>query len=315
MKTKYFLIIFILLFLGNSYCTIVRGNNYSLSISENLELTLEIKKVNEEGLENVFEILDPDEGGKSWKENIEVAFWIDKLDPNGDEVNAKLKIKIDSIKESDNYIIKDVEENEYIEVDVWKVYIDLWNYVDPEYNFNPEPDIEEELNIYFQDPEDIKKFTYRDDYDIKDSGANLNDIAASGFIIPTPVGDYLDKINWQDDCWVPIVYKDFINQGAKEDYLEWDWESDGNRIIHKATFAGKDKDSSWQYKDFKEEWIYNKYTGLITLYRILYGAKILYEVAATSIFNTIYDLSILLGVMVVLIIGLIYRVRKKCIIV
>ncbi|MFX1260010.1 MAG: hypothetical protein ACFFAN_19345 [Promethearchaeota archaeon] len=334
MKAKYFLLGFLLLTLG-AFCATVntRAADYSLDGAENFELILEITKVDGEGLVDLFQPVDLEDGGKNWRENIGnwescgPWFFADNLFFNNeDEIGAKCKFKVDWINESDDYVIWDEEEDENIEIDVWTIFYDVWVFIDPDNDFDPEPDSEEVSLVVFQDPDDLNKKTYIED-DIDDSGANLYDLGecingGDAVLIrgvATPVADYLDDIDWQNDDWIPDVYVDSLLYDSEldEDDITWDWDVDENKVIHEASFVWDDTpedtwgDGDTEIEEYIEEITFDENTGLMSLYQIMNDDdEVIYELAAVSAIPG-YELPILLGITASFIIGLVYIVRRK----
>ncbi|MFX1258260.1 MAG: hypothetical protein ACFFAN_10395, partial [Promethearchaeota archaeon] len=328
MKAKYFLLGFLFLTLG-AFCATAntRATDYSLDEAENSELILEVKTIDGEGIVDLFQPVDLEDGGNSWVENIGSWesggpwFFADLFFVNIDEIGAKCKFRVDWINDSDDCVIWDEEKDENIEIDVWTVFYDVWVFVDPDNDFNPEPDLEEVSLVVFQDPDDLNKKTYIED-DINDTGANLYDLGecineGDAFLIrgvATPVDDYLDEIDWQNDDWIPYVYKDFLDWDSEleEDDITWDWDVDENKVIHEASFVWDDTpEDSWgdgdtEIEEYIEETTFDENTGLMSLYQLMNDdEEIIYELAAVSAIPG-YELPILLGITAVFIIGLVY---------
>ncbi|MFX1258714.1 MAG: hypothetical protein ACFFAN_12710 [Promethearchaeota archaeon] len=62
--------------------------------------------------------------------------------------------------------------------------------------------MEEVKTLSEQDPDDLNMQHYNEDPDVEDFGLNVDDLP---FVIPTPVADYLDELDWQDEDWIPMV--------------------------------------------------------------------------------------------------------------
>ncbi|MFX1257334.1 MAG: hypothetical protein ACFFAN_05720 [Promethearchaeota archaeon] len=204
---------------------------------------------------------------------------------------------------------------------MWEIYIDLWDWIDPDNEFNSEPDYNEVRYISEQDPDDLNMQYYNEDPDVEDFGLNVDDLP---FFIPTPVADYLDELDWQDEDWIPMVYEnhfdpleDEYDSELDEDDFTWDWSVDGNVITGEKSFAWDDdpETTSWEGDTEIEDYIIkitrDESTGIFSLLQLTNDDdEVLYEWSTVSAIPG-YEFSILLGITAAFVIGIIYVIRRR----
>ncbi|MFX1257244.1 MAG: hypothetical protein ACFFAN_05270, partial [Promethearchaeota archaeon] len=230
---------------------------------------------------------------------------------NVDEVGAKLKLQVDWINESDDHVIYDVGDHEWNEIDAWTVFYNIWEWVDPHNDFNPEPDDDEIGVPLYVDQEDYNKEYYNEAED--KSYVDIYCIGLYGFLIPIPVENYLDDVEWRDEDLDDNIGEVWYD----EDEMKWDYDLENTKLTLERTFAWDDSpEDVWtledtEYEDYIEEWTWDENTGWLSLYQLMNDdEEVIYEVAAAGAIPG-YELPILLGVTAAFTIGLIYVIRKK----
>ncbi len=340
MKVKYFLMSFLLLILIGLYAsTNIRAVKYECDPEPNSAKIYNITSVDVDRLEDMWEPLhNDDEGYYEWQENIFDEFedaplgpWglqvYDSyfvLDKNIDEEGSKCQFKVDNTKFYDGYVeFYDYEEEDEDRADTWKVYIDIWEFIDPDNDFNPDCDVDEEDIDVIEDPDDLNRMSWSED---EEKGA-CTIFHLGVIIVPTPVVNYLDEIEWLDDedmedrdiytileDDIATDWEGHMNADEKWDSeeIDNDWNSKENKVIHEGTYPWWDEDDNdWDYEDYEEEWTYDEESGFLSLYQVLDGEDVLLEITLETPLISGYEIPVLLGITAVFTIGLIYVIRKK----
>ena len=167
--------------------------NYALGIKKDMEITLEIKTLDKDGLKEVF--------GDAWKQ---------ALPEGADELGLRYKIKVKEVDED-----TEIDLGILGEYDAFGFEADIWEWTKGD--FAEEPTEDEVDIVWFQDPEDMN-----DAY--KDVNGYAYDITMP--FVPIDVVKFLDKIDeWKEDNheeWKNkdnMVIHDSISD-EKENFLE-----------------------------------------------------------------------------------------------
>jgi len=169
MKPKYFLLGFVffnILILS----TVVQAENnskYSLGIQKDMEITLDVKVFDKDGLKDIF-----DDG------------WSEVIPEGADEVGNRYRIKVLKVD-------KDAEIDLGLlgEYDAYCIEANVWEWIKGE--FAEDPTDEEKEIVWFKDPEDIN-----DAYGVV--GGYAFDIEMP--FVPISVVKFLDRIDeWKED--------------------------------------------------------------------------------------------------------------------
>lgn len=376
-KAKYLLMGFLLLMLIGFYASInVRAVEYTCDPEPNTAYIYSIKSVDVEGLEDIWEPYKPKDVSDGlpyleWQwvifytfEGVPLGPWgLERYDDhfyigrNVDEEGAKFQLKVDYTKlYKDYYPIYDWEEEDEDFVNAWSVYVDMWETIDPDDDFNPTPTWSEDWFWLFEDPDDYNRAVWNEDEEdgaVTIGGVSLdnwwdgwiddmrNTPYLDGILIPTPVNEYLDELEWLDDedmeehdaywlienaTWTDWEdYYDYWDGDWDSDWIpddewdsdeienDWEYNSADMQVVHDGTFPWWDiEDEEWEYEDYEEEWTFDEETGWLELYQVLDGADVLLEIGVEEpavIFG--YELPILLGITAAFTIGLIYIIRRK----
>ncbi|MFX1257702.1 MAG: hypothetical protein ACFFAN_07585 [Promethearchaeota archaeon] len=273
------------------------------------ENVMEVTIIDEEGLEDLFELVDLEDGGDPWqvgalddyygRSPLGMVMWgFLGIDDNVDDIGAKFKLNLDWINESDHYVIWDAKEGKRVEIEVWEYYFDYWGFIDPDYDFNPEPDTSEIPSVIFQDSNNYNVMTYAEQVEVdvgvwEDWQKGALSIGyfffGSWLMLPTPVADYLGEIEWQNESWTHTIYgkNPYYNLFERPDYdvdeFAWNWEADGNVVTHNGSYFAINESDDLVIADYVEKWTYDESTGFLSLYQLMNEAEeVIYEVAATS---------------------------------
>ncbi|MFX1259054.1 MAG: hypothetical protein ACFFAN_14440 [Promethearchaeota archaeon] len=347
MKAKYFLLGFLLLTVG-AFCATAntRAADYSIGPPTDTPGQKEITVIDEDGLEDLFEQVDLDEGGVSWQNAIMgyiggapygtyvMGFLGDGSfanNPNIDDLGAKVQSQIDWVNESDDKVMYNNDDGEYDEYDVFTVHSDTWAMIDPANDFNPKPDNDEAAYVFAMDPDDYNQWFYQElivtdvgeSPDDWEEGANtMATVCMLGFstffILPIPVADYLDEIEWQDEDFTYQEYGSpagdnlaaLFGSDYDTDDFTHEWYSDGLTVTHEGSIWWVD-DGDLEVDDYIEVWTWGESYGTLDTYQLMNDDEdILWELGAVSAIPG-YELPILLGVTAAFVIGIIYVIRKR----
>ena len=158
--------------------------------------------------------------------------------------------------------------------DAYGFEANIWEWVKGEFGEDPTED-EFEI-VWFKDPEDLN-----DAYEIVDGFAY--DITMP--FVPIDVVKYLDEIDeWRED-----------------DHEEW--KNKDNMVIHDSIFD--------EEENFLEVYTYDTQSGFLTQFQIIdEDGTVIYEYGLSQ-FIPGYEIPLILGITGIIIIGLIYIVKKR----
>ena len=251
MKAKFFVLAFFILNLA-IFSTTVQAADYEIGVEEDTEIILEIKSFDEELADSIYGTDD-----------------IEDIIGDDAEVGARQKMVITDIDDGEDvtYVAYGVNLGTYKS---FMVEYDEWDWTMDTADFDGDPDEDKETLPVPEDPKDLP-----DDWPMPFD------------IIPTPVVDYLDAIDWDKDI---DVEDNVLTIKVDKDILKL------------------------AFKDMKEdviyEFTYDEDTGIRVRTRFLTtDDEVIVEMSAAGIPG--YELPILLGFVGFSTLGLIYITMKR----
>lgn len=274
-KQKNFFFIGILFFSLLLASINVRAASYNLGVNEDEEFEYIVKTVDRDKLEDAFGF-DNDPNEDSQSSGIYFPNWWQYR-----EGEILWKYRIQNIEEND----VDIYENE-----MFIVTFDSWEGVGSE-GYYPEPDLKGDEKDITNSSDDEGKVSYIYT-DPEDMNVLTNDSVPwttySRIIIPTPVSEYLDEIEWQDET-------------------DSEYSSEGNIITFKG-IIGSDEDGD-NVEGFRK-WIFNT-QGVLQSFEVLnQDEELLYKYGIGG-FIPGYSLPVFLSFLTFSTIGLVYVFIKK----